>query len=176
MELDKCIQERRSVRKYNKKKVSWELISEIMESGEHAPCAGGIQNYYFIVVKSNKTKEAISRACSQLWMLDAPYFIVVCNDKNKMKKFYEQEGGHYAIQNCAVVAQTMLLKAHSLGLSSCWVGSYDDIQLQRILKLPDHVNVESILVFGYSDSKSKEPRRFPLDRMTYFEEFGNTKK
>jgi len=70
----------------------------------------------------------------------------------------------------------MLLKAHSLGLSSCWVGSYDDIQLQRILKLPDHVNVESILVFGYSDSKSKEPRRFPLDRMTYFEEFGNTKK
>lgn len=176
MDIDKCIKGRRSVREYKKKKISWNHISKILDSGIHAPCSGNIQNYSFIVVENDKKKEAIARACDQIWMLESSVFIVICSDKDKIKKFYEEEGEHYAVQNCAAVTQNMLLRAYSLGLSSCWVGSYDGIQLQRILKLPDSVNVESIVVLGYSDSKPKMPKRLPLNKITFFEEFGNTVK
>lgn len=176
MELDKCIQERRSVRKYMAKKVSWPLISKILDAGVRAPSSGNIQNYNFIVVQNKKKKEEIANAANQLWMIEAPVFIVVCNNKDKIKKFYEEEAEHYSIQNCAASAQNMLLTAYSLGLSTCWVGSYDEIALQRILKLPDNIKIELIITLGYSDMKPKEPKKFSIDRLTYFEEFGNTKK
>jgi len=176
MEIDQCIQERRSVRKYNSKKVSWDNVAEILEAGIQAPCAGGIQNYHFIVVQSSKKRGLISKACRQSWMSQAPVFIVICNDKQKTKKFYEDVGEKYSTQNCAVAAENILLKAHSLGLSTCWIGSYDEIELASILKLPENVNPDMIITIGYSDSKPKAPRRFSLDILTYFEEFGNTKK
>ncbi|MDD5651650.1 MAG: nitroreductase family protein [Candidatus Nanoarchaeia archaeon] len=176
MDIDKCIKDRRSVREYKNKKVSSKDVSKIIESGTYAPCAGNIQNYSFIVVSDDKKKEAIARASDQTWMLDASTFVVVCNNKDKIKKFYEEEGDHYAIQNCAAVTQNMLLTACSLGISSCWVGSYDEIQLRRILKLPDNINVESIVVLGYSDDKPKTPKRLPLNKITYFENFGNSLK
>ncbi|MBU0929807.1 MAG: nitroreductase family protein [Nanoarchaeota archaeon] len=176
MELDKCIKERRSVRKYTNKKVSWSLISKILDSGVRAPSSGNIQNYNFIVVQNAKKREEIARAAGQLWMLESPVFIVICNNKDKIKKFYEEDAEHYSVQNCAASAQNMLLTAYSLGLSTCWVGSYDEIALQRILKLPDNVKLEMIITIGYSDIKIKEPKKFSVDRLTYFEEFGNTKK
>ena len=151
MEIDKCIQERRSVRKYNKKKVSWDKIADILEAGINAPCAGGIQNYHFIVVQKNKKKEAIAKACGQSWMAQAPIFIIVCNDKQKSKKFYEDSGERYSIQNCAAVAENILLKAYSLGINSCWVGAYDEIELAGILKLPENVSADLIITLGYSD-------------------------
>ena len=176
METDKCIQERRSVRKYLKKKVSWDGIAEILEAGIQAPCAGGIQNYHFIVIQKNKKREDIANACKQSWMIQAPVFIVICNDKQKSKKFYEDSGERYSVQNCAVVAENILLKAYSLGLSTCWVGAYDEIELAGILKLPENVSADLIITLGYSDSKPKSPKRLPLDTLTFFEEFGNAKR
>ena len=176
MDVDKCIKERRSVREYLKKKISWPNVSKILDAGIHAPCSGGIQNYNFIVVQSDKKRDDIARACNQLWMLGAPVFIIVCNNKEKIKKFYEDEADHYAVQNCAAAIENMLIQAQSFGISSCWVGSYDEIKLTRILKLPDNVNIEAIVVLGYSEDKPKMPKRFTIDRLTYFEEWGNIKK
>lgn len=177
MDIEECIKDRRSVRRYASKQVSWINISQILEAGTYAPCSGNIQNYYFIVVKNRKNRESITRACNdQLWMLEAPIFIAVCNDQEKIKKFYEEYHERYSIQNCAAAIENMLLMAHSLGLSACWVGSYDEIALQRILKLPDRVKVEAIITLGHSNQKPKELRKLSADKLTYFEEWGNTKR
>lgn len=177
MEISKCIKERRSVRTYLNKKVSWSNIAKILDAGLYAPCSGNIQNYSFIVVQDNKKREEIARASlNQLWMLEAPVFIAICNDSKKVKKFYEELGERYSIQNCAAAAENMLLMAHSLKLSTCWVGAFDHIKLQRILKLPDSISVEAIITIGYSKSETKEPKKFSLDKVTYFEEWGNTNK
>lgn len=50
MELQECITERRSVRKYADKEVPLPLIAEIMEHARLAPSAGNSQNWRFIIV------------------------------------------------------------------------------------------------------------------------------
>ena len=53
MEINKCIKERRSVRKYLNKDVPLRLILELIDSAHFAPSSGNIQNWNFIIVKNN---------------------------------------------------------------------------------------------------------------------------
>ena len=67
-----------------------------------------------------------------------------------------------------------MLKATDLGLHSCWVGSFDEFALSRILKIPDNVLPELIITIGYSDEVEQGLDRNPVERVTFFEEFGKT--
>jgi len=78
----------------------------------------------------------------------------------------------YASQACAIAGQNMMLKATDLGLHSCWIGSFDEFALSRILKIPDNIVPEMIITMGYSDQVEQGVDRIPVDRVAYFEEYG----
>ena len=65
-----------------------------------------------------------------------------------------------------------MLKTTDLGLSSCWIGSFDIEAIQRILKIPENVNPELILTIGYSAEEHQPADREPLKGITFFEEWG----
>ena len=48
----------------------------------------------------------------------------------------------------------MLIRANSLGVSSCWVDTFENNTLRRHLKIPDEITPEIIITLGYSDEKS----------------------
>ena len=117
MDVEKCIKERRSIRRYSDKKVSLSDILDIINCARYAPSSGNLQNWCFIIVKDKKTKSEIVDAClGQDWMHDAPVFIVICSNREKIASYYEKHKNKYSIQNCALAAQNLMLKAHSLGL------------------------------------------------------------
>ena len=83
MELQECITERRSVRKYADKEVPLPLIAEIMEHARLAPSAGNSQNWRFIIVLDREKRIKISEAANKPWMKEAPVHIAVCNYSKK---------------------------------------------------------------------------------------------
>jgi len=186
MEVDKAIKERRSIRKYLKKDVSDDLVCEVLDAARYAPSAGNIQNWKFIVVKDEVKRKELATCClNQSWMLQAPVFIIVCNNLTGIKRLYKERGEKlYSIQNCAAAVQTILLRAHSLGLGSCWVGAFDAVGIKRVLKIPDmlsprpeSVEPQAIITLGYSHDKIFQiPHRHGLDELTFIEEWGNKRK
>ena len=87
---------------------------------------------------------------------------------------FQRKGKIYATQACAIAGQNIMLKATDLGLSSCWVGSFDEYTVAKILKIPDNITPEMIITVGYSDQVEQGVDRVPIDRVTFFEEHGKT--
>ncbi len=173
MGIENIIKERKSIRKYLDKKVSFDKIGKILEAGTYAPSSGNIQNWIFIIVRDKQKKEDIAIASlKQHWMTNAYTYIIICNNTEKVERLYGDRGKLYGIQNCALAAQNMMLMAQSLDLATCFVGAFDTNAVSRILKLPPNIAPQIILTLGYSNEKPIKTSRNPIERVTFFEEYG----
>ncbi len=178
MKVIEAIKKRRSQREFSDKQVEFYKIADIIEAGMHAPNAGNLQNWKFIVVKDKEKRNQIAEACvEQYWIAEAPVLIIICAEEERAEKYYEKRGKNlYNIQNCAAAAQNMLLAATSLGLASCWVGAFSEDRIKALLSVPDKIRVFTVLPFGYSNAKPKEKHMFDIKDLFYFEEWDVTIK
>ena len=174
MQFKEVYLSRRSIRRYRDKEVPLETIAEIIDLASYAPSSGNIQNWRLVVVTSTETKHELMESClNQGWMMEAPVFIVVCNDYEKVKNHYGKLGKLYSIQNCSNIAFGLTLVAKEHGLGSCWVGAFDEEAVRRILKIPDNMDPEIIITLGYAEEiKSPSLRDIP-NYITFFNYWGN---
>lgn len=173
MEVFESIISRRSIRKYKDKQVPFDNISTILQAGKYAPSAGNLQAWKFIVVKDDNRRKALAEAClQQYWMEQAPVYIAIIGEPEKMDRFYGARGRRlYTIQSCAAVVQNMLLTAHSLGLGACWVGAFDEDEVRRIMSLPEQVECHAIITIGYADEKPEMPTKYRMEHLMFFEKW-----
>ena len=173
MDTIECIMTRRSVRKFLDKPVEWEKIGQILDAGRYAPSSGNLQNWKFIVVSKPELRKAIAEAAlQQHWIAVAPYIIVIIAEPEKAARFYGTRGERlYTIQNCAAVAENMLLAAHALGLASCWIGAFDENKVSAVLNLVKEVRPQIILPIGYAAEIEPPPQKFRLGNVTYLEQW-----
>lgn len=173
MEVFDAIRTRRSIRKYKDKQVPWDNIVTIMQAGKYAPSAGNLQNWKFIVVKSDVKRKAIAKACLQQdWIEQAPVFVVVVGEPERARMYYGTRGARlYTIQGCAAAIENMLLTAHSLGLGACWVGAFDEDEIFRILNLAEEKTVQGVIPIGYADEQPEPPPKYRIEHMVYFEKW-----
>jgi len=173
MELIKAIKGRRSVRNYLQKDVSWNLISEVLNAGRWAPTSGNLQNFKFIVIRDKKIRNKLSDAgFYQPWMKRAPVHIVVCALIPKIKRVYGVRGeALYAVQNCALVAQNMMLRAYDLGLGTCFVGAFDEEKVRKLLDIDEKARPQAIITLGYPRKPLPRPRREDLATKVFFEKY-----
>ncbi len=173
MDVSECIRTRRSIRKYKDKPVPWEIIVDVLQAGKYAPFAGNIFNVKFIVIKNENKRKAIAEASSQqYWMQDAPIHIVVVGEPEKAERYYGTRGARlYTIQGAAAAIENMLLTAHDLGLGSCWIGTFDEDEIRRLCNLPEHVNVQGIVMIGYSDENPSPPPKYRIEHAIFFEKW-----
>jgi nitroreductase len=178
MHTVQVIQKRRSIRKFKDKQVPWDNVVHILNCALNAPIAGNIWNVKFIVVKDEANRKAISDACySQHWIARAPVIIAIVAEPEHQKRFYGHRGEKlYTIQNAAACATTMIIGAESLGLSTCWVGSFDEDKLRGVLGAPEQVNVHVILPIGYADEMPKKPEKPWIRTVTYLEKWWGGRK
>lgn len=174
MNIDSCIENRKSIRKYSNKKVDLKLIGQLIETATKAPSSGNIQNWKFVVVTDKKIKDKlVEAALNQTWMKSAQIFVVVCSDTEKVEKAYPKRGSLYATQNCAIAATYMMLKATDLGLSTCWVGAFAPNMVSKALELPPGIIPEVILTIGYAQKDVlKRTPRIAYKKITHFEVYG----
>ncbi len=170
------IKSRRSVRNYSDKPVEKEKLFKILEAGRWSPSSGNVQNWRFVVVNNDSLKLKLAESClGQYWLTEAPAIIIVCSVEEKIRILFGSRGEQlYSVQNCSVAIQNMLIEATSLGLGSCWVGAYDEEKIKRILRIKDsNVSVRGLITIGYAEEVPPPPKRYELDRLVYFNKWGN---
>lgn len=176
MDMLDLIKKRRSVRDYSEKNVENDKLFKVLEAGRWSPSSGNVQNWRFVVINDYKIKSQISEASlGQYWITTAPILIIVVSDDSKLRMLFGQRGEMaYSIQNCSIAMQNMMLEAESLGLSSSWIGAYDEDKILRIIKAQDSdVVLRGIFAIGYGKNIPSAPVRLELDKIVYFNKWGN---
>ncbi len=171
MELNEVLKQRRSVRHYSLRKVSLQKVSEICEAALFTPMAGNIFTVKLILVSDKKKIKLLANASQQPFIAEAEYVIAVYSKKEHAIRSYGKRAEDYVRQQAGAAIENMLLKTVDIGLSSCWVGWFDEDAVKRILFLPDWAQVEALLPIGYPLGRPEVRKKPDLKLITYFERF-----
>lgn len=157
-----AIEERRSVREFEKTPIPDATVGRLIESASLAPSAGNLEPWKFVVVKRDDLKQAlVSAAFNQDFIEVAPVCIVVCAEPERSAAKYGERGSSlYCLLDAAAAVQNILLTATAYGLGSCWVGAFDEARVKEILGLAPNFKPVAILPIGYPAEEPLEiPRR-----------------
>lgn len=181
MELQKVIDNRKSVRKFTDYYVSDKEIKEILQAGLRAPSWANTQVWEFIVVREREIiKEIVetysetnpARKCS----LASSALIVICakigisgyKQGKQSTKFNE-----WFMFDMGMCVQNMFLKAYDLGLGTVVVGYMDHDKCNELLHVPEEVDVVAVLPVGKPyDPEKKGPPHKELKECVYLDRFG----
>ena len=139
---------RRSQRKFEIKDVEDWKLDIIFAAADTAPTAGGFQGFDIFHIKNQNIKIKLVRAANNQPYVNAPVVLVFCMNPSRVKMtFPSQTLKKFSIQDATLAAAYAQLAAHSLGLSSIWIGMIDEIKVMETIGtdlLPS-----SILCIGY---------------------------
>lgn len=170
-----AIKNRRSVLRFESTAVADAQLEAILEAGRWAPSWINKQPWNFIVIKDQNTKEKLSEAVPTTFiqgLKEAPLCIAVVVNTVEDPYHYVEDG--------AAAAQNIALAAHSVGLSSSWIGVYDiqnqkdsaESKVRRILEVPRDIRVIALLPIGQVKFEAPKKDRKPLGQIVHHEKFG----
>lgn len=174
----KEIETRRSVRKYSNKPVEDEKILKLIESARLAPSGRNKQPWHFIIVKSESTKQKISKVShDQKWMNTAPIHIVCVADiRERIEDDIEislnenspQPELKIVIRDVSIAIEHMVLEAEKLGLGTCWVAWFTQEEIRPILNIPEDKYVVAVIPVGYADEITKPRPRKNIEEIIHY--------
>ncbi|ACI19488.1 nitroreductase family protein [Dictyoglomus thermophilum] len=167
MNVFEAISKRRSIRKYQDRDVEEDKLLRILEAARLAPSARNRQEWRFIVVKDKKVKEELVREASphQPFMLQAPIIIVAY----VLEKDYIMRCGvpaHYI--DVAIALTHIHLQAVEEGLGTCWIGSFYQDKVKKVLNLPEEAEVIQLMTLGYPAEDPSPRPRLSLEEIVKF--------
>jgi nitroreductase len=173
MDAIKCINSRRSIRKYKEKKIPANIIKELIVAASNAPSSLNDQPWIFITITKKKTMDNLAGLKVQLskFIATAPLIIACCYDENKSR------AKHHNLENVALAAENILLAAHALGLGACYVTSFDprfpeiEASIIKELELPNHVKSVCLISIGYPDQKPGDKKMRKLSEIWMREKY-----
>ncbi len=164
MNIYELIKLRKSVRSYQKKDVTNDVLMRLLEAARMAPSAKNLQEWRFIVVRDENTKNKLMEAAKgQKFVGEAPVVLVCCADTDNHQMTCGQLC--YPI-DLAIAIDHITLCAVAEGLGTCWIGAFYEDKVKKILQIPDSVRVVELLPIGYpTDPSPKEKNRLPMDKI-----------
>jgi len=164
MEALNAILSRRSIRKYDNRELSEEIMEDLIHYGMMAPSACNKQPWHFIIIKSREILDEIADFHPNGKMLkNTSSAILVCGDEVKA-----HDKGYWPV-DCSAATQNILLAAHAKGLGACWVGIYPREErvstMKRLMDLPEHIHAFSLIALGYPAETPISPKRFVESRI-----------
>lgn len=165
----------RSIRKFTDQAIDPELFEELVRSGQAAATSSFLQGSTIVRVgNSEKRSEIAKLAGNQAYVETAAEFVVFCADLKRAGNYCEEydmpfEGDyteHFIIAtvDVALMAQSMVTAAESVGLGICYIGGVrnDPILVSELLELPPGVYPVFGLCLGYPDQNPETKPRLPL--------------
>jgi nitroreductase len=169
MDVFEAISQRRSIRNYKTTAVEDEKLEKILEAARIAPSAANRQEWKFIVVKDQETRDKLVEAANgQKFVGQAPATIVGCSTESERLMPCGQLA--YTV-DLSIAVSFMILEATELGLGTCWLGAYDEEAVKKVLDIPDEIRVPAMFTLGYADENPDPRPRKELNEILCFEKY-----
>ncbi len=162
MEFFDVLAARHSIRAYGPEAVEPEKLKKILEAIRGAPSAGNMQAFEVYRVCDPMTREALVKASGeQEFLRQAPVSLVFCAHAALSAGRYEERGTDlYCIQDATIACTFAMLAAAALGLSTVWVGAFDEDEVRQAIHAPQAHRPIAILPIGYgAETPRIRPRR-----------------
>lgn len=173
LDVFEAIKKRRSIRAFAREDVSKEEVEKLLDAARHAPSAGNIQPWEFIVIRDFKIKRKLSMAAlDQKFIEEAPVVIVVCANEMLSGRGYGSRGETlYCLQDTAAAIQNMLLVACASDLGTCWVGAFREEEVRKTLSIPRGVRPIAIIPVGHPAEKPEMRFKRALSEIVHYETY-----
>jgi nitroreductase len=155
------IKDSRSIRTYKGERISKDKLEKLLEAARLAPSAGNGQNWKFIVIESEQIKnQLVTASNNQAFVGTASHIIAGIGDPDK--KWHQVD--------LAIALEHIVLGAVELGLGTCWIGAFNENEVNKILKIPQNKKIVALLTVGIpAESPTARPRKTLEEIVTYNE-------
>ena len=176
----KTINNRVSLRWYDKKKITTKHMNKILEATINAPTAGNMVMYSIIHIQNKETMAKLAVSCDdQPFIETASDILIFVADFNKWNTFYKNEGVYedkgripgkaemlLAFEDTMIASENAVIAGESLGIGSCYVGDIlENYEYHKdLLNLPDYTIPLGMLTFGYYPENYKRIKRERFNR------------
>ncbi len=155
------LQKRRSIRKFEQRKIEKEKIDYLLECLLRSPSSRSLNPWEFVVVEDPEILEALGQAKPHgaSFLKNAPLAIAICANPDVCDVW---------VEDCSIASIITHLAAEDLGLGSCWVqlrlrqhksGEPASKHAGRLLGLPEGMEVEAVIAIGYpAEEKARHSR------------------
>ena len=159
---------RQSIRKFSKRKISKEIIYQILECAIKAPSSCNRQSWRFLILSDEKSLSFISEIRGIPFLKNAATVICVLADKDLYLN--NKELGYTIYMDGTAAIMNIIYAAESLGISSCWV-NFGELEIpktnmdkfRRFFKVKPNFKPISLVVLGYGAQNIKKPKRELMD-------------
>lgn len=171
METLKCIETRRSIRKFEDRPIELELIEKLTSEAQLAPTWKNSQTTRFTAVTDKKVLGDICEALpsfneaivSKSPLLMAVSAVTKHSGYNNDGTPTTTLGEAYTYFDCGATVQTFCLAANDLGIGTVIIGIFDPVKIKTILGIPESEDLVVLVACGYKDCDPQTPRRLPLN-------------
>ena len=121
-------------------------------------------------LKLDRVKNAVG--IINRWTKTAPLIIVGCSNGGSISHLMGQtiKGIRYDLLDLGIAMEHIVLAATEMGLSTCWIGWFDERKIKKILDIPKGLRVISLLTVGYAAEgfKPADKNRLSLEDILFF--------
>jgi len=146
---------RRTIRRFQDKVIPENILTKLINAARLAPSSSNIQPSEFIVIDDTQVVDAIFPYLKWAAYIepagDPPkgerpvaYIVAVINVRLKKK------GGEADV---AAAIENILLTACEENIGSCWIHSVDRKEIKKLLRIPHHLDVNSVIALGYPNEQ-----------------------
>jgi nitroreductase len=164
MDFFEVVRQRRSIRAFKNQAVEEEKLRAILESVNLAPSAGNLQAYEVYVIRDARRRtELVNATLGQGFMGQSQVVLIFCTHSKRAEIRYGERGvGLYTLQDATIACTFAMLAAAALGLSTVWVGKFDEALVSEIAGLPAGQRPVAMLPIGYAAESPQAPARREL--------------
>lgn len=175
METLKCIETRRSIRKYAARPVDAETVRALIRTASMAPSWKNSQTVRYYALDSVR-KDAFAEACCGVYANNCARAkacgVLVALVTERGISGYDPDGtastplgSHWESFDAGIAAQTLCLAAHDMGLGSLIMGIYDPQKAAEELELPENMQVSALICLGWADEEPAARPRKSVDSL-----------
>jgi nitroreductase len=163
------IRARRSIRHYAPRAVEPEKLDAILAAANAAPSAGNLQAYEILVVRDAATRrDLVHAALGQEFLAQVPVVLAFLAHPDRSAAKYRQRGAQlYSVQDATIACAYAQLAATELGLSTVWVGAFEDEAVVRALGVKPEWRPIALLPVGYAAETPKATSRRALNELVH---------
>jgi nitroreductase len=155
------------------RKIPDERVERLIYAAHRASTGGGAP-YRFIIIVRDPMQLKMLRMLSPGLFGTPPLVFVICTntriDGELLPKMDLDECCHI---DAGAAAENIVLTAYAMGLGACFVKSYSESGVRRLLELPPDSRTELMVSIGYPAKNEQGPlKKRKEDKVTYSERYG----
>jgi len=181
LDLHEAIYTRRALRAFTSEPLDEAVLRQLIDAAIQAPSAVNEQPWSFCVIRDRTRLAHISRQAKAHMLATTPagllshHFDEILHDA-KFDIFYHAPAlivisapatSPWAVENCALAAQNLMLAARALGLGTCWIGFAQQWLRtsagQTLLDMPAGYAAVAPIIVGHPSAQPPSVARKPAD-------------